>query len=415
MPLLLARFHAVSWTAPFANLVAVPVSGLLLTAAWIGVVADLAWPGAGRVWFESATLLAAALRAITERAGAMPGALLGAGSGGLAAGLAGAGALLLCAAAPAPRTLAARARPGSPLRSAALAVGGSCIALAAIVVAAAPELRPPPGRVWLVALDIGQGDALALGFHDGWWLVDAGPRSPRHDAGESVVLPFLRWAAVRRLETLVLTHDDGDHTGGAAAVLRGVGARRVVAPPALPGVPGPRVRFGAGAAAAGDRLRESPVVRVLWPPRTERPLPLAADNAASLVLEVGEGGARTLLLADVDSTVERRLIPSGPVGVLKVAHHGSASSTAASWLARTRPRIAIVSCGRRNPFGHPAPGVLARLAAAGAAVRRTDREGAIWLELEGDAVRSVDWRRGAPARRGSEPPAPLGHAAARHP
>jgi competence protein ComEC len=197
-------------------------------------------------------------------------------------------------------------------------------------------------------------------------------------------------------------------------VLRGAQVGRIVTPPSWPSTPGPAARFGGTPRAAGERLRAHPGVRVLWPPRAG-PDGLAADNLASLVLEVGEGGARILLLADVDSTVEQRLEPSGPAAVLKVAHHGSGSSTSAGWLGRLRPRVAVVSCGRRNPFGHPAPGVLARLAAAGAEIRRTDREGAIWLELEGEALRVVDWRRGVPPARRDASRLTLGAGAARFP
>ncbi len=264
-------------------------------------------------------------------------------------------------------------------------------------------MRPPAGSAWLVALDVGQGDALALAFADGWWLVDTGPRSTRYDAGERVVLPFLRWAGVRRLEALVLTHDDGDHTGGAAAIVRGLGIARRWAPPSYPGLPGPGPRFGASAAARGDTLHRDPLVVVLWPPRPGRdagagPAPslTSADNAAGLVLEVGEGPGRSLLLADVDSTVEESLVVARGLAVLKVAHHGSASSSGASLLERTGPCVALLSVGRRNPFGHPAEAALARLEAAGCRIERTDRSGALWLELSGAGARMLDWKHTAP-------------------
>jgi competence protein ComEC len=273
------------------------------------------------------------------------------------------------------------------------------VALAVTLAAAIPPLRPPPGRWWLVALDVGQGDALALGFEDGWWLVDAGPRTPHRDAGEAVVLPFLRWAGVRSLGRLVVTHDDGDHAGGVAAVRRALPVARLTVPPALPGRPGPGARFGGEASARGDTLRRSPPAIVRWPPRAGAEgaslaaTAAASDNRASLVIEVGEGRGRALLAADVDSTVERDLTVAPDLAALKVAHHGSGSSSGATFLARSRPRLGVISCARRNPFGHPDAGVLARLAAAGARVARTDREGAIWLELSDAGVRRLDWRR----------------------
>jgi competence protein ComEC len=97
----------------------------------------------------------------------------------------------------------------------------------------------------------------------------------------------------------------------------------------------------------------------------------------------------------------------GPA-VLKAGHHGSGSSTGAAFLARVRPLHAAVSCGARNPYGHPAPATLARLAAAGAIVDRTDREGALWYELDASGVRRLDWRSGQPWARARFGPGRVG-------
>jgi len=412
MPVLIARFHALSWTGTLANLVAVPVSGLLLAAAWLGVGAELALPGLGALLFGACEVLAGTLRAIATAAGGAPRAMLPAGHDPALALLAGAGAALLVLGLPPPRTLAARARAVPPARFAAVLLGTVLVAISAGMLLAVRPLRPPPGRWWLVALDVGQGDALALGLGDGWWLVDAGPRSPHTDAGERVVLPFLRWAGVRALAAVALTHDDGDHTGGAAAVARGVGIARRLAPPSYPGVAGPGPAFHAGAAARGDTLHRDPDLIVLWPPRPAAALKAAAagpaptltsaDNAAGLVLEAGEQAGRVLLTADVDSTVEDSLRFEPGLAALKVAHHGSASSTGLKLLARTGPCLALVSVGRRNPFGHPAPATLARLAAAGCTIARTDSSGALWLELSRQGALRLDWRAGMPD--GERPP-----------
>jgi competence protein ComEC len=179
--------------------------------------------------------------------------------------------------------------------------------------------------------------------------------------------------------------------------------------PALPGVPGPSRHFRGSAASRGAWLRRDPDVRVLWPPaapdRSGSGPAIAGDNAASLVLEAGGERGRALLLADVDSTVEAALELEPGVALLKVAHHGSGSSSGATLLARARPAVAIVSCGRRNPFGHPAPGALARLSAAGASIVRTDREGALWFEIEPGGTRRVAWRARDPGHRDAPGPA----------
>ena len=403
MPLLIARFHALSWATALSNLFAVPVSGLLLAGAWVGAVSENLLPGSGRAWFGGCEVLSAALRAITALAARLPHALVPIGSEPAIALIAGAGAVLLAGALCAPRSLAARTAPRSPVRVASLWLGAVACALALTLAATARPLTPGAGRLWLVVLDVGQGDALAIGSADGWMLVDAGARTPRFDAGEYVVLPFLRWAGVRRLDALVLTHDDGDHTGGAGAVLRGVGVARVLGPPARPGVPGPLAHIRGDALARGDTLPGDPAPRVLWPPRVEPggvtlPTLTSADNAAGLVLELGSGAGRALLLADVDSTIEESLAVAPAVAALKVGHHGSASSSGARWLAWLRPRLALLSVGAHNRFGHPAPEVLARLHAAGAEILRTDRAGALWLELSGSGVRRVRWRLGEPCR-----------------
>jgi competence protein ComEC len=245
-----------------------------------------------------------------------------------------------------------------------------------------------------VALDVGQGDALALAFGRSWWLLDAGPRAPGYDAGEGVVLPFFRWAGVRRLEWLLLTHDDSDHAGGAGAVLRGLAVGSVGVSPrhggaALPG------RRPLRRLVRGDVLPGEPPVRVRWPP----PRLEAGDNDAGLVLEAGEGRGRALFLADVDSTVEESLAVAPGLGLIKVAHHGAASSTGARFLARARPAIALLSVGARNRFGHPAPALLARLRDAGARVLRTDSAGARWLEWSRDGFVELDWRHARPGAR----------------
>jgi competence protein ComEC len=103
-----------------------------------------------------------------------------------------------------------------------------------------------------------------------------------------------------------------------------------------------------------------------------------------------------LLAADVDSTVEALLAPAPGVALLKVAHHGSGSSSGARFLARLRPRIAALSVGAHNPFGHPDAGALHRLRASGVEILRTDREGALWFELSEEGVRRVEWRAGEP-------------------
>ncbi len=398
LPILLAGFHLLPWVSPLANLLAVPIAGFLLSAAWLALLIDLAVPGAGAPWFHACDALSAVLRELTRWAACLPGAARGVAEQPAIVAVAALGSGLLAIACARRTPPAAEPRAATAGIPAAIVVGAALCAGALVGAAFGPELRPARGTWWLVTLDVGQGDASAIATADGWWLVDAGPRGTRSDAGMTSVLPFLRWAGVRRLQGLVITHDDADHWGGVASVLEGIDVRRIVVPAPRPGVPGPAARFRADTVSAGDILCASPRIVVRWPdrgpPRARSP-GITADNAGSLVLEVGEGDGdgRAVLLADVDSTTEAGLTVAPWPAVLKVGHHGSGGSSGDRFLRRVSPLIAIISCGRRNRYGHPDAGALARLTSAGAAIERTDRSGAVWVALGPGGARPVDWRR----------------------
>ncbi len=252
-----------------------------------------------------------------------------------------------------------------------------------------------PGRgdhLELHVLDVGQGDAIAIRTPRGsWMVVDAGPRTPREDAGRRVLLPFLRRHGIRQLDVLVATHGDADHLGGAPVLERALEPALVLEP----GQPlGTRLYLehlvevderGLAwlPARAGDSLAlDSVVVTVLHPTGAWIATELE-PNENSVVLRVRYRGFSALLMGDAGTSVERRLAGSvGPVDLLKVGHHGSAGSTGDAWVQALRPRVAVISVGR-NRYGHPDPGVLARLARHGARVFRTDRGGTVTVRSDG--------------------------------
>ena len=397
LPLLISRFHALAWTSGVSNLLAVPVTGLLLMSAWSGALVDLALPGAGEPLLHACEPLAWMLRATVRAAHRVPGALLATGPSPIPALLAAAGAILLAVALAPSRTLDHRGIAGQA-REILVICGAALTTSAMALILSARPLLPPQGQSWIVVLDVGQGDAIAIGTVREWRQLDAGPRTPRTDAGHSVVLPFFRWAGARQLDALLLTHDDGDHTGGAAAILGGMRVDHVMAPGPRPGVPGPLARFQGQSLALGDVLEHDPPMIVRWPPRAdsasgfwERPV-TSADNGAALVIEVGSDRGRALLAADADSAVEAALDVRPGLALLKVAHHGSASSSGITFLRRACPELAVISVGSHNRFGHPTAAALERLHAAGARVLRTDQSGALWFELSSQGVRVVDWR-----------------------
>jgi competence protein ComEC len=256
------------------------------------------------------------------------------------------------------------------------------------------------GLLRVVSLDVGQGDATLVEFPDGRrWLVDAGglPGSQTFDVGARVVAPALWARGTGRLDALILTHGDPDHVGGAGAVIGDfrpaifdgvpvpshVPVRRLMALARSHGRPWTRL-------VAGQALHVGGVAVRIWHPPLpdwERP---RVRNDDSVVFELRYGEVSVVLPGDISAEVERSIAPSIPRArqrVLKAAHHGSASSTSAEWLDALRPDVVIVSCGRENRYGHPAPAVLERVRRQGARVFRTDRDGQVVVETDGRGIR----------------------------
>ena len=250
-------------------------------------------------------------------------------------------------------------------------------------------------------LDVGQGDAAVLRTPNGRWIViDGGPRTPESDAGRRVVIPFLRRHGAGRIALIVATHGDADHLGGLPAVIEGFPPQLVLEP----GEPLGRPLYleflaaveASGArwhpARAGDRVEvDGVVLEVLSPDSLWLALPLDV-NEHGVVLRVTFGSERLLFQADAGLPVEGRLAGSvGPVELLKVGHHGSASATSDAWLAELRPREAVISVGAHNRYGHPAPEVLGRLRRWGSEILRTDQAGTITFTTDGQRAH-IDFR-----------------------
>jgi competence protein ComEC len=255
-----------------------------------------------------------------------------------------------------------------------------------------------PSAFRVTAFDVGQGDATLLEFPDRTtMLVDTGGMpfgAGAFDIGSRVLSPALWALGLRRLDTLLLTHGDPDHIGGGRAIVddfrplavwEGI---PVEGHAALQDTLAHARDTGAlvGRRLAGDHVRIGGAsIRVLHPaaPDWER---RRVRNDDSVVLEVLYGDVAVLLLGDVGAGIERsiatRLTPAKH-RILKVAHHGSRTSSSRELLESWRPDIAIVSCGRGNSFGHPAPDVLQRLESVGATIYRTDLHGQISLETDG--------------------------------
>jgi competence protein ComEC len=285
-----------------------------------------------------------------------------------------------------------------PLRRAVTAVA----AVALLVVATSPwtgRRRPAAGQVRITVLDVGQGDAIFVQLPTGQsLLVDTGGGAGAFDVGGRVVTPAIWALGVRRLDWLALTHGDLDHIGGAAAVITDLAPREIWEGIAVPRDASLRaVRTVAAARGAIWRTILAGQAIAIGGVTIDVRHPPAADwerqrvrNDDSLVLRLRYGDVEVLLTGDAGAEFERGWradeAPS-PIRILKTAHHGSRTSTSAAFVLAYRPQAALVSAGRGNVFGHPAPEVLARLAAAGAEVFRTDQDGAVIVETDGVRAR----------------------------
>ena len=255
--------------------------------------------------------------------------------------------------------------------------------------------RPPGGLTRVSILDVGQGDAILVeGSRGGRLLVDGGPDPDRLLVALDRRIP--PWD--RRIDAVILSHPHEDHVAGLALLLERYHVSRVFEPGMRgpgPGYaawlrelagPGAPIRLGL---AAGDRLAVDEIdLRVLWPIRGQVPA-VPPDggtgiNNVSVVLLGQVGPRRFLLMGDVEEGIDPALLTEGlpHVDLLKVAHHGSRTATTQAFVDAVRPAVAVASAGAGNPYGHPAKATLDRLAASGARVLRTDRDGTVVVGFE---------------------------------
>lgn len=263
-----------------------------------------------------------------------------------------------------------------------------------------PRLRA--GHLELTAVDVGQGDSLFLATPAGHLAVldGGGSISQRSDPGEKAVSPYLWRRGVSRLDTLIASHGDLDHIGGLLALRENFRPRELWVSAQIRGPRWEQLRDAAlrhGARirylAAGDTLQLGEVaVETLWPPRAAT---IEKSNLASLVLLLQHGAHSFLLTGDIEASVERQLLENPHlqhIDVLKVAHHGSRTSSSPEFLERTQPTLAIASAGFANQFHHPHATILQRFRQARTLLLRTDRDGAVSVFSDGHRLHTQTHR-----------------------
>jgi len=364
-PLLLVLFRQVSLVSPLANAIAIPLVSFVVTPlALLGAVLPFDWPLAlGHALLEAMMavlgLLAGLPSAVWQQHApvlwTVPLALLGI-------------AWLLL-----PR--------GVPARW----IGA---VLAAPMFAVLPP-APAAGELWITVLDVGQGLSVVARTEKHALLYDAGPAySAFADSGSRVVLPYLRGEGLARLDVLVVSHDDRDHSGGAGSVVEGLPVGLLWS--SLPDDHPLRSEGPSGrSCAAGQRWEWDGVAFEFLHPGTAGAGGRA--NNRSCVLRIAAPGGRVLLTGDIERAAERDLLRRVPdllpAEALLVPHHGSATSSSAAFVEKVAPRYAIFTVGYRNRFGHPREDVLERYREAGSALLRTDTAGAIEMRFSAGALR----------------------------
>lgn len=269
---------------------------------------------------------------------------------------------------------------------------------------------PLEGELRLTVLDVGQGLSVVAQTRNHALLFDTGPAfGPSADSGNRVIVPFLRASGIRRLDALVLSHDDIDHTGGALSVMQAVPVVAMLS--SLPDLDplllvGPEERR----CAAGQAWRWDGVqFEMLYPDTDTRDAAKLKDNERSCVLKITTGAGSVLIPADIERHGERSLLATGAgqlrADVLIAPHQGSRTSSSDAFVRAVSPQTVIFPVGYRNAFRHPHPEVVARYLQLGSAVHFTDRHGAVMLQFVDQGIK-VTRQREIRRRYWLDPPEP---------
>lgn len=366
-PALLLLFHQVSLISPLANVLAIPVVSMavvpltLLGMIFTPVLFVAAWL---MQWVE---LVLQWMSAFSWASWALPAPEMFA----IVLAVAGTAWLLM---------------PGLPARWL-----GSLMFLPLLF----PQVsKPEMGTFEAEVLDVGQGTAVLIRTANRTLLYDTGPALGDNDAGQQIVLPRLRALGISKLDGLILTHDDSDHTGGAASVMRDVETGWLMnsLPPGHALLSRQNLRCLRGQHWQWDGV----MFEILNPPELAYTQPSRSDNNKGCVLKITQDKQSLLLTADAERIGElemtERVADKLASTVLMAGHHGSHTSSIDEFVGLVKPGYVVYSCGLRNRYGHPHSDVLARFRALGVEAHRTDTQGWIKIGFGNQGVSFQHWR-----------------------
>ena len=263
--------------------------------------------------------------------------------------------------------------------------------------------KPPPGAFWLTVLDVGQGLSAVIRTQHHAVVYDTGPPySATADSGNRVIAPFLRGMGIHELDGVIVSHNDNDHSGGAASLLKEVPAKWLLSTlphdHALRTLSRNPIACYAGLTWAWDGVRFD----ILHPQAESAAQDWLKDNARGCVLKVSASSGSALLPADIERDVEQSLLQRlGPqlASTLIIApHHGSKTSSSIDFIRQVNPAAVIYAVGYRNHFRHPRSEITERYQVLGSKGFRTDEDGAVTVYFEGKEAPRLHTHRGQAQR-----------------
>jgi competence protein ComEC len=362
-PVMQYFFYEIPVFSLAVNLLVIPLLPLILASGFLGLVTGAGFPVLGKFFLTGACLLLRFYNLTGELLREVPFASLVTGQ-------------------PAFWQAGVYYAALAALVGAGRRMSGKMFALGIVTVSVFLCLRPP-GKFQLTMLDVGQGDCLAVEtLTDHFYLTDGGSSSVQN-VGTYRILPFMKQRGVGKVEGIFVTHGDEDHVNGIEELLGEIRVKQLFLPVWMREAEDQSLQKRAKEEKTairylqqGDIIRDGDVTfHVLYPDEEETG---EDGNSGSLTLKVEYGKLKILLTGDLTGNGEEKVKKENiSCQILKVAHHGSGSSTDEEFLDKARPDFALISCGERNRYGHPAPELLRRLKSKGIRVYDTRKDGAV--------------------------------------